>query len=137
MAQIPDLHELASRNGKYDVEAFCFVSQGLRHAAKIHGKDRAQGHERHLTATQLVDGALDLAAERYGLLAELVLRSWGVRAAEDIGAITFALIESRVFTKQQSDRIEDFYGGPDFAQVLRERVVARVRRPRSEAAGKD
>ncbi len=127
MTQIPDLHELASRTGKYDVEAFCFVSQGLRHAAKLFGKDRSSGQERHLTALQLVDGTLDLAVERYGLLAELVLRRWGVRASDDIGTITFALIESRVFTKQPSDRLEDFYGGPEFAGVLHQRVVERMR----------
>lgn len=131
MAQIPDLHELASRTGKYDVEAFCFVSQGLRHAAKLFGKDRSSGEERHLTALQLVEGTLDLAVERYGLLAELVLRHWGVRASEDIGAITFALIDSRVFTKQPSDRLEDFYGGPDFAGALHERVVGRMRLARA------
>jgi uncharacterized repeat protein (TIGR04138 family) len=131
MAQIPDLHELANRTGKYDVEAFCFVSQGLRHAAKLFGKDRSSGEERHLTALQLVDGTLDLAVERYGLLAELVLRHWGVRASEDIGAITFALIDSRVFTKQPSDRLEDFYGGPEFASALHERVVGRMRTARA------
>lgn len=131
MAQIPDLHELASRTGKYDVEAFCFVSQGLRHAAKIFGKERSSGEERHLTALQLVDGTLDLAVERYGLLAELVLRRWGVRASEDIGAITFALIDSRVFTKQPSDRIEDFYGGPEFPGALHGRVVERMRHARA------
>ena len=127
MAQIPDLHELANRTGKYDVEAFCFVSQGLRHAAKRFGKERSSGEERHLTALQLVEGTLDLAVDRYGLLAELVLRRWGVRASEDIGAITFALIENRVFTKQPSDRLEDFYGGPEFAPALHERVVQRMR----------
>lgn len=131
MTQIPDLHELASRTGKYDVEAFCFVSQGLRHAAKLFGKERSSGEERHLTALQLVDGTLDLAADRYGLLAELVLRRWGVRASEDIGAITFALIENHVFTKQPSDRLEDFYAGPEFADALRQRVVERLRTVRA------
>lgn len=131
MTQIPDLHELASRTGKYDVEAFCFVSQGLRHAAKLFGKERSSGDERHLTALQLVDGTLDLAADRYGLLAELVLRRWGVRASEDIGAITFALIENHVFTKQPSDRLEDFYAGPEFADALRQRVVERMRTVRA------
>jgi uncharacterized repeat protein (TIGR04138 family) len=127
MAQIPDLHELASRTGKYDVEAFCFVSQSLRHAAKIFGKERSAGDERHLTALQLVEGALDLAVDRFGMLAELVLRGWGLRGSEDVGAITFALIENRVFTKQPSDRLEDFYGGPAFAAALHERVVTRMR----------
>lgn len=124
--QIPDLHELAALHGRYDVEAFCFVSQGLRHAAKLHRSARKAGGSRHLNAGELVDGIIDLAAERFGLLADLVLRGWGVRSSEDVGTITFALIESNVFSKQPSDRIEDFYGGPDFAEVLAERVHRRL-----------
>ncbi len=124
--QIPDLYELAAIHGRYDVEAFCFVSQGLRHAAKLHRQARKSAGSRHLNASQLVDGVIDLAAERFGLLAELVLRGWGVRSSEDVGSITFALIESKVFSKQPSDRIEDFYGGPDFTVALAERVHHRL-----------
>ena len=94
----------------------------LRHAAKLYDKEREDGADRHLTALQLVEGALDLAVERYGLLAELVLRQWGLRGSDDVGAITFALIEHGVFTKQQSDRIEDFYGGPAFGPALADRA---------------
>lgn len=128
MGQIPDLHDLAASQGRYDVEAFCFVSQGLRHAAKLFRKERAKGHERHLTAQQLVDGVIDLAAERYGLLAGLVLARWGLRCSEDVGNITFTLIENKVFAKQPSDRLEDFAGGPEFDGTLRSRVVERLGR---------
>lgn len=128
MKKVPDLADLARRDGRFDAEAYAFVSQSLRHAAKLHRKDRASGSDRHLTAHQLVEGAIDLAVERYGLLADLVLRAWGVRGSEDLGEITFALIEHGVFTKQPSDRIEDFYAGPDFGAVVEERVTDRIAR---------
>ncbi len=121
-----NLHRLAARQGRYDVEAYCFVSQSLRHAAKLFGKDKAGGPDRHLTAEQLIDGALDLAVDRFGLLAEMVLRHWGVKNSEDLGKITFALIDSKVFTKRQNDRIEDFHAGPDFGSALRERAATRL-----------
>lgn len=126
MKKVPDLADLARRDGRFDAEAYAFVSQSLRHAAKLHRKDRASGAERHLTANQLVEGAIDLAVERYGLLADLVLRSWGVRRSQDLGEITFALIEHGVFTKQPSDRIEDFYTGPDFVGAVEGRVTDRI-----------
>ena len=128
MKKVPDLADLAARDGRFDAEAYAFVSQSLRHAAKLHRKDRASGSERHLTANQLVEGALDLAVERYGLLADLVLRAWGVRGSEDLGRITFALIEHGVFTKQPSDRIEDFWTGPDFGEAVGTRVTDRITR---------
>jgi uncharacterized repeat protein (TIGR04138 family) len=126
MKKVPDLADLARRDGRFHAEAFAFVSQSLRHAAKLHRKDRASGADRHLSAHQLVEGALDLAVERYGLLAELVLRAWGVKASEDLGEITFALIDHGVFTKQPSDRIEDFYAGPEFADIIVSRVTDRI-----------
>ena len=118
-----DIEELARQDGRFAVEAFAFVGEGLRHAAKRSGKDQATGSERHLTAGELVEGVLDLAAERFGLLADLVLRSWGLTGSGDIGSITFTLISHGVFSKQPSDRLEDFLAGPDFASDL----VARCR----------
>jgi len=127
MPQTPDLAELAASDGRYPVEAFAFVGQSLRHIAKSLGKDRAEAAaDRHLNASQLVDGVIDLAAERFGLLGDLVLRRWGIRSSDDVGTLTFVLIAHGVFSKQPGDRIEDFYGGPDLPVALRERVVART-----------
>ncbi|MBA2482059.1 MAG: hypothetical protein H0V44_15450 [Planctomycetes bacterium] len=126
MALIPNLRKLARESGRYEAEAFSFVSQGLCHAARLLGKRKRSGSDRHLCAAELVEGTLDLAAERYGLLAELVLRSWGLRQASDIGEITFALIEHGVFSKQSSDRIEDFGEGPAFGPTIARRVQNRI-----------
>jgi uncharacterized repeat protein (TIGR04138 family) len=133
MARIPNLHKLARQSGRYDAEAFSFVSQGLCHAARKLGKRTKSGSDRHLCARELLEGTLDLAADRYGLLAELVLRSWGLRAPEDIGEITFLLIEHGVFSKQPQDRLEDFTAGPAFGPALTERVHRRVMAEESPA----
>ncbi|HEX3132269.1 MAG TPA: Minf_1886 family protein, partial [Planctomycetota bacterium] len=79
-----------------------------------------------LVAQELVEGMLDLATIRFGLMAELVLREWGLKSAEDVGRITFALIDVGVFSKQPSDRLEDFAGGPDFGGVLTKRSRQRL-----------
>lgn len=128
MDEAPDARVLAAEQGRFAAEGFAFVSQSLRHAAALTAGQRAPGERRHLTAPQLLDGVIDLAAERYGLLGELVLRRWGIRSPDDVGTITFVLIKKGVFSKQPSDRLEDFYGSPAFAQALRERVAARLLR---------
>lgn len=131
MKKGPNLQELAGRDGRFNVEAYVFVSQSLRHAAKRLGKSTAPKEKRHLTAEELVEGTLDLAVEQFGLLADLVLKNWGIRNSEDLGHLTFALIEHGVFTKQPSDRIEDFYVGPDFGLAIRERVKIRINERKS------
>jgi len=126
MAEAPEVRLVSAELGRFDVEGFSFVSQSLRHAAALTASQRAPGERRHLTAQQLIDGVVDLAAERYGLLGGVVLRRWGIRNGDDIGSITFTLISKGVFSKQPSDRPEDFYGGPSLAEAVRERVAARL-----------
>ncbi len=126
MAQLPDIAALAEGADGYDVEAFAFVGESLRHAARSLGREVVETDARHLTASELVSGVLDLADRRFGLLADLVLRGWGITGSIDIGRITFTLIEHGIFSKQPTDRLEDFSGGPDFAEELRARSHHRL-----------
>lgn len=126
MASKPDLGDVASVDGRYHVEGYHFVGQSLSHAVKLFRPEVAAGPARHLTARELIQGAVDLAATRYGLLGDMVLQSWGIRRNEDIGEITFTLIEHGVFTKQPDDRIEDFSGHEPLADALRGCVRRRL-----------
>jgi uncharacterized repeat protein (TIGR04138 family) len=121
-----DLVDLARASGGYDASAFLFIGEGLRHAARRSGKDTASDDARHLSAAELVEGVLDLAADRFGLMADLVLRSWGLTRSEDIGRVTFLLIEHGIFSKQPTDRLDDFAGGPEFSAALRVRFQRRL-----------
>jgi uncharacterized repeat protein (TIGR04138 family) len=126
MPRTPDLAQIARLDGRYDVEAFRLLGEGLRHAVRKLGRESATGPDRHVSASELLAGVADLAAERFGLLAGIVLRDWGIRRGEDLGEMTFALIEHGVFHKQPGDRIEDFSGCPALATLVEERVRARL-----------
>jgi uncharacterized repeat protein (TIGR04138 family) len=126
MSGTPDIDALAKAAGGYAPDAIAFVGESLRHAARLFGKENGERENRHLAAHELVEGMLDLATTRFGLMAELVLREWGLKSAEDVGRITFALIDAGVFSKQDSDCIEDFAGGPDFGGVLARRSRQRL-----------
>ncbi len=126
MARPPDLLQIARDDRRYAVEGYQFVAESLARAADLYGKRELRGAARHLTAAELVAGAVDLAAERWSLLGDLVLAQWGIRAADDIGTITFTLIEHGIFSKEPTDRLEDFHGvceiGTSLALRVRERV---------------
>lgn len=126
MSEPIDLVQIASSDERYAVEAYAFVGEGLRYASQRLGRDGSTGPDRHLDASELVSGVVALAAERWGLLGLQVLRGWGLRSSEDIGAITFQLIDHGVFGKQPSDRLEDFDGGPAFVSVLESAVRERL-----------
>ena len=125
-----DLSQLASRYGVYPIEAYVFVGEGLHHATRSLGKQGAEGVDRHISAHELVEGVLELASTRFGCLASSVLRSWSLRCSEDIGAVTFHLIEEGLFGKQPGDCLEDFQNGPIFHELIqrktRERMLTEV-----------
>lgn len=126
MAQPTDMASIAQSSDRYAVEAFEFVGRGLRHAVKILGREESPTAERHLDAAELVSGVLDLAVSQFGFLARPVLDSYLLRSPEDIGRITFLLIDHNIFTRQPSDHFEDFLVLPGFAQQLDERIQRRM-----------
>lgn len=70
---------------------------------------------RHLTGRELAEGCRDLALERYGVLARMVLEHWGVTASVDFGDIVFTLVDLGLLLTQSSDTRADFAGVYDFA----------------------
>ena len=66
------------------------------------------------------------AAELYGLMAKVVLNSWGVKTTGDFGEIVYKLIEVGEMTKSKTDRREDFDDVYDFQEALvRDFVIAK------------
>jgi uncharacterized repeat protein (TIGR04138 family) len=73
---------------------------------------------RHVSGADLSWAARDFALERWGVLARVVLRTWGITQTADFGNLVFALIESGRLQKEPQDRIEDFHNVYDFQEVF-------------------
>lgn len=73
---------------------------------------------RHVAGQELCWALRDLARQRWGLLAEAVLRSWSIRETLDFGKIVFALIEHDFMQRQPHDRLEDFDRVYRFSEAL-------------------
>ncbi len=114
--EVPALHEtlgqLQRRNPRFAVEAYLFVLGGL------HRKLAELECPRHVSGVELAEAVRDLAIERFGLLARVVLEYWGVHSTEDMGEIVFLLVEHGVLTKEESDRREDFADVFSFEEVF-------------------
>jgi len=114
--EVPALHEtlgqLQRRNPRFAVEAYVFVLGGLqRRLAEL-------DCPRHISGVELAGAVRDLAIERFGLLARVVLEHWGVHSTEDIGEIVFLLVDHGVLTKEETDRREDFADVFSFEEVF-------------------
>src|SRR5450759_1003822 len=75
------------REPRFDEQAYLFVLSAL---------EMCQAQltvRRHITGVELARAARDLALERYGLMARVVLEHWGISSTADIGDIVFTLVD--------------------------------------------
>jgi uncharacterized repeat protein (TIGR04138 family) len=78
---------------------------------------------RHVSGAQLCQGLRDYALRQYGLLAGMVLRSWGIRGTSDFGNIVFGMISIGLFRKTEDDTREEFDNVYDFAEAFPDALV--------------
>jgi uncharacterized repeat protein (TIGR04138 family) len=104
--------QLCRRNTRFGEAAYWFVLEALNRCV------RQLQAPRHVKGSELADSVRELAMERYGPLARIVLEYWGIHSTADIGDVVFLLVDHGVLTKQESDRREDFEGLWSFEQVF-------------------
>jgi uncharacterized repeat protein (TIGR04138 family) len=169
--QAKSIDQVVSELGRYPLEAFDFLREGLGYAVqKVHGQvsrieqvvqqwmarndvdlerlermyesaelpnhiqnlvDKLGGPgalNRHVTGQQLCLGLRDLALERWGLMAGVVLRHWRIRTTEDFGRMVFALVESGHLQKRPEDALEDFRRVYDFRTTFDQGYQVRLRK---------
>lgn len=143
------MHRLARSDGRYDLKAFLLVSEAVQFTATLlrSGRlapDDPAGHGQrhgprpppateteeddhgdepetfHVSGQELVAGFERLAWNKWGLLADQVLASWGVRRPADVGEIVFLMVEDPGvgWSKRPCDTREDFHTPYDFAERL-------------------
>jgi len=116
------LPELAFRDGimdrirlrekRFTEHAYLFVLSALEYCqARL--TDR-----RHINGRELSLGCRDLALERYGVLARLVLEHWGVRCTADLGDVVFTLVDLGLLISLPNDSRDEFAEVFDFEEAF-------------------
>ena len=80
--------------------------------------DDAPRRPRHIRGQELCHALRQLALDQFGLMAKLVLASWGIRTTSDFGEIVYNLIGIGEMSKSNGDRREDFDDVFDFDQAF-------------------
>lgn len=102
------IRQAAREDGRYTVEAYHFLLSGLDQAVEMTGRGEEEAPDRHVSGQELVEALRVLALDTYGPLAKEVWNSWGIQATRDWGEIVFVLIRMELFSRQDSDSVEDF-----------------------------
>ncbi len=111
-----DLEEIARTDGRFSPGALRFVYEGLGY---LKAKKKLPSEPVHVSGRDLCHALKDLAIEKWGMLALLVLGSWGVKSTRDFGEIVYLMIEHKWMSAQPADSIEDFDNVYDFKTVFK------------------
>ncbi len=114
--------ELAFRDGimerirlkepRFDERAYLFVLGALEYC------QQRLDERRHISGSELALACRDLALERFGVMAGLVLDHWGIRRSADIGDVVFTLVDLGLLMSQPTDTREEFVDVFDFDRAF-------------------
>ncbi len=131
--ELHPMTRLLREDPRYKFEAYQFVREGLDFAQEVmnFGADEETDESleekkkkpkrrtaRHVTGQQLCLALKQFAVKQYGLMAKLVLNSWGLKRTDDFGEIVYNLISIGAMSKSKRDRKEDFNGVYEFEQAF-------------------
>jgi len=100
------------REPRFDERAYLFVLAALEYC------QQRLPERRHINGRELSLACRDLALDRFGVMARLVLEHWGVRSTADLGDVVFTLVELGLLMSQPNDSREEFIGVYDFDQAF-------------------
>jgi uncharacterized repeat protein (TIGR04138 family) len=100
------------REARFDERAYLFVLSALEFS------QQRLTERRHISGRELSLACRDLALERFGVMARLVLESWGVTSSADLGDVVFAMVDLGLLMSQPTDSREEFSEVFDFDQAF-------------------
>ena len=106
------MDRIRAREPRFHERAYLFVLAALEYS-QVRLAER-----RHITGRELAAACRDLALERFGVMARLVLEHWGVRCTADIGDVVFTLVDLGLLISQPTDRREEFADVFDFDEAF-------------------
>lgn len=93
---------------RFDERAYLFVLASLEYC------QQRLPERRHISGRELACACRDLALERFGVIARLVLEHWGIQSSADIGDVVFTLVALDLLLSQPTDNRDEFVDAFDF-----------------------
>lgn len=106
------MDQIRAREPRFDERAYLFVLNALEFCQK------GLTERRHITGPELAHACRELALQRFGVTAKLVLEHWGVKGTSDIGDIVFTLVDLGLLISQPQDTRNDFSEVFDFQKAF-------------------
>jgi uncharacterized repeat protein (TIGR04138 family) len=106
------MDRIRMREQRFDERAYLFVLSALEFC------QQRLPERRHITGRELSLACRDLALDRFGVMARVVLESWGVTSTADLGDAVFALVDLGLLMSQPTDTRDEFADVFDFDRAF-------------------
>lgn len=106
------MDRIRAREPRFHEHAYLFILAALEFC------QTRLPERRHITGSELAIACRDLALERYGVMARLVLEHWGLQSSADIGDVVFTLVDLGMLLSQPNDTRDEFLDVFDFDQAF-------------------
>lgn len=106
------MERIRAREPRFHESAYLFVLGALEFCQS------RLPERRHISGRELAEACRDMALDRYGVLAQLVLERWGVTSTADIGDVVFTLVELGLLISQPNDSRDEFVGVFEFDEAF-------------------
>ena len=123
------IRKIVRQDSRYARECYLFVQDALSVAERNRSPrpdEPVAGESRHVTGRDLLEAIRQIARDRFGPLAPVVFRQWGVRATEDFGRVVFNMVDAELMRKQETDTIDDFKDGFDIETAFEEDLDLKI-----------
>ncbi len=113
------IEEIAKLDGRFSLKAFELVHEALgRTVNKPYGDEAENQGPRHVTGKELCISLAELAAEKWGYLARVVLNQLGIKSTYDFGSIVYLMVEHKWMYARPQDSIDEFKNVYDFEETF-------------------
>ena len=106
------MDQIRARDPRFHEHAYLFLLAALEYC------QQRLPERRHIDGRELAQACRDLALERFGVMARVVLEHWGVTRTEDLGDIVFTLVSVGLLISQPTDSRDDFADVFSFDEVF-------------------
>ncbi len=96
------LSRVVDADPRYRMDAYLFIYQALDYTQAMLERGG------HVSGKELLEGIRKLNLQEFGLMANTVLESWGVKTTDDFGEIVFNLVENGLLKKTDQDTRREF-----------------------------
>ena len=106
------MERIRLREPRFHEHAYLFVLAALEFSQS------RLSERRHITGRELAEACRDLALQRYGVLARMVLEYWGITNTAGFGDVVFTLVDLGLLLSQANDTRDDFADVFDFEDAF-------------------